>query len=171
MLHVGCSQCLRDGAGARLHDRPHDRYQRKRQQEPHPQQAPEQDESASSPLASGQRRGSRRFGDRGAHVVLRRCSNLAVSSTSTNEIANSIVATAAASANRNCPVSSKMNTGAVSVFPVRLPDTRMTLPISPRHRLNVSNDPATTAERIAGNTTRRNEVRGAAPSVAAASSS
>ena len=82
-----------------------------------------------------------------------------VASTSTNEIANRKVATAAASANRNCDVKLKMNTGAVRVWPVRLPDTRITLPISPRHRENVSSVPANTAERIAGNTTRRNVTR------------
>ena len=97
--------------------------------------------------------------------------SLLVASTSTNEIANRNVATAAASAKRNCDVRLKMNTGAVCVCPIRFPDTKITLPISPRHRENVSSVPAITADRIAGNTTRRKVAKRVAPRVAAASSS
>ena len=64
-----------------------------------------------------------------------------------------------------------MNTGAVRVFFGMLPATRITLPISPRQRENERSVPATTAERMAGSTTRRKVARGPAPSVAAASSS
>ena len=138
---------------------PHDADQRQQQQHADVQEAQGDDAGPHQPAlaGAGQVGGVGGFGGLGvgAHQdsSLRRRSR-PVTSTSTNDRANSTVATAAASTGRNWFASWKMNTGAVSVLFGTLPATSTTLPNSPRHRAKVSRVPPTIAGRIAGKTIR-----------------
>src|SRR5439155_685495 len=122
---------------------------------------------AGSDLALG--RTGRRHGAHGAS--LRRWTSRSVIRTRTNDTENSKVATAAACSGRNWLVNWKMNTGAVSVFPVMFPETMTTAPNSPSARENDRRAPAATAGRMAGRTILRNVVHPEAPKTLAASTS
>src|SRR6185295_3140902 len=109
--HVGLRERTGHARPTGLHDGPDDGDHGQQQEQPDPQGC-RGDDQTSTPTSIC-RAGGGAGGCGAAHSsTSRRFSSEPVTSTSTNEIAKSSVATAAASANRNCDVKLKMNTGA-----------------------------------------------------------